>query len=473
MTLDAVVVGSGPNGLAAAITLAQAGRSVTVLEAAPEPGGATRSGPLVGEGYVNDLGSAIHPLGKASPYLSSLDLEDHGLQWITPPAAVGHPLDGGRAAIAWNDLDRTVAGLGRDGPAYRAMADPLIRRFDALMDLSLRPWQRIPPNPVFAARFGVQAIMPASLLARVKFHGDLARGLFAGHAAHAVLPLSRPFTSAFGLMFAATPHVVGWPFPKGGAASIARAMVSKLESLGGVVQTDSPVRSLSDLPSSAQIIFDLTPIQVLQITGSHFPSRYRASMGRFKYGPAVFKLDYALDGPIPWTNPDLAQTACVHVAGSIEEVEQSEATVGRGQHADRPFLILAQHTLFDPSRAPEGKHTAWVYCHVPNGSRVDMTARIEAQIERFAPGFRDLVITRHRSDSAALQRWNSNLVGGDIGGGAMAGTQLVARPRLQFSPYTTPDPRMFIGSASTWPGGGVHGMAGHQAALAALSPRRR
>jgi phytoene dehydrogenase-like protein len=468
MTHDAVVIGSGPNGLAAAITLAQAGRSVLVLEAADEAGGAMRSAPLVGPGYVNDLGSAIQPLGKASPYLRTLDLESHGLRWITPPAAVGQPLDGGRAAVAWNDLDRTVEGLGADGPAYRSLAQPLIEGFDELLDLSLKPLLRIPRNPVFAARFGLKAILPATVLADRTFDGDEAKALLAGHAAHSVLPLSRPLTSSFALMFAAMPHVVGWPFPEGGAASLAGAMVAKLRSLGGEVRTGHPVRALADIPPADRVIFALTPIQVLQITGAHFPSRFRSVLGRFRYGPAVFKLDMALDGPIPWTNPDLAQTACVHIGGTIAEVAASEADVAAGRHPERPFLILAQHSGFDPTRAPEGKHTCWVYCHVPNGSTVDMTDPILRQIERFAPGFRDRILATHTSAPADLQAGNANLIGGDIGGGSLGGLQLIARPRLSLDPYATPDPRMFLGSASTPPGGGVHGMGGHQAALSAL-----
>jgi phytoene dehydrogenase-like protein len=472
VTHDAVVVGSGPNGLAAAITLAQAGRSVLVLEAEPEPGGAMRSASLVGEGYVNDLGSAIHPLGRASPFLAGLDLARHGLEWVTPPAAVGHPLDGGRAAIAWTDLERTVQGLGADGPAYRALAEPLVERFDDLLDLVLRPVLRLPRHPVLAARFGLQAILPASLLARRRFDGDLARALFAGHAAHSVLPLSRPLTASFGLLFAATAHAVGWPFPRGGARALADAMVAELRALGGEVRTGHRVTSLADIPPADRVVLALTPIQVLAITGAHFPPRYRAALGRFRYGPAVFKLDYALSEPIPWTDPDLHQTACVHVGGTLEEVEASESAVARGRHADRPFLILAQHTLFDPSRAPAGRHTCWVYCHVPNGSTEDRTPAIETQIERFAPGFRDVVLARHASGPADLEAWDANLVGGDVGGGSLGGTQLIARPTLSLSPYATPDPRIFIGSASTPPGGGVHGMAGHQAALAALATPR-
>ncbi|MEE8602868.1 phytoene desaturase family protein [Euzebya tangerina] len=466
--MRAIVVGSGPNGLAAAITLAEAGCDVTVLEAAAEPGGATRSAPLVGPGYINDLGSAIHPLAKASPFFSRLDLAAHGLTWITPPAAVGHALDDGRAAVAWNDLDRTAAGLGRDGPAYRKLARPLIDGYDRLLDLIFTPPLRIPPHPVFTAQFGLKAMLPAQVLAPRVFADEAARALFAGHAAHAVMPLNRPFTAAFGLLFSAMPHVAGWPFPRGGAGALATALVSVLEGLGGRVLTNSPVRSMADVSDADTVIFDLTPVQVLRITGTHFPPRYRAALARFRYGTAVFKLDYALSDPIPWTNPDLGQAGTVHVGGSLEEVAASEAAAGRGQHAERPFLILAQHTPFDPTRAPAGKHTCWVYCHVPNGSTVDMTTAIEDQIERFAPGFKDTIITRHATNTVAMEAWNSNLVGGDIGGGAMTGRQLVARPRLQRSPYTTPDPRLFIGSSSAWPGGGVHGMAGHQAALVAL-----
>jgi phytoene dehydrogenase-like protein len=468
VTHDAVVVGSGPNGLAAAITFARAGRSVLVLEAEDEPGGAMRSAPLVGEGYVNDLGSAIHPLAKASPFLSSLDLERHGLEWVTPPAAVGQPLDGGRAVLAWNDLDRTVAGLGSDGPAYRALAEPLIDRFDDLLDLALRPLLRIPRHPFFAARFGAKAVLPATLLARQRFDGEPARALFAGHAAHSVLPLSRPFTSSFGLLFAATAHVVGWPFPRGGASSLAEAMLAELRSLGGEVRTGQRVDHLADIPPADRVVLSLTPLQVLRIAGPHFPTSYRSTLAGFRYGPAVFKLDYALSGPIPWADPDLHQTACVHVGGTIDDVARSERAVGRGRHAGQPFLILAQPSLFDPTRAPEGRHTCWVYCHVPNGSTVDMTRRIEDQIERFAPGFRDLVLARHAAGPADLEARNANLVGGDIGGGSLGGLQLVARPRLHPTPYATPDPRIFIGSASTPPGGGVHGMAGHLAALAAM-----
>lgn len=473
MTHDAVVVGSGPNGLAAAVTFARAGRSVLVLEAADEVGGAARSAPLVGEGYVNDVGSAIHPMGAASPFFSALPLAEHGLEWITPPAAVAQPLDGGDAAIAWNDMDRTVEGLGADGPRYRAIHQPLVDRFDDLLDLSLRPVLRIPHAPIFAARFGAMAALPATVLARLAWRRERARALFAGHAAHSVLPLHRPFTSSFALMFGATVHTVGWPFPRGGAGAITRALRSLLESLGGEVRTGHPVHSLDDLPPAGQVVLALTPLQVLQVTGTHFPSAYRASLARFRYGPGVFKVDYALDGPIPWANPEVAQTACVHLGGTLGEVAAAERAVARGRHPDRPFVLLAQHSLFDDSRAPEGHHTVWAYCHVPNGSTVDMTGAIERQVERFAPGFTDRIVARVTSDSADLEADNANLVGGDVGGGSHGGTQLLLRPRAQLVPWATPDPRLWIGSASTTPGGGVHGMAGHQAALAAMAHATR
>jgi phytoene dehydrogenase-like protein len=465
---DAVVVGSGPNGLAAAITFARAGRSVLVLEAEDEPGGALRSAPLVGDGYVNDLGSAIHPLARASPFLSSLPLERHGLRWVTPPAAVGHPLDGGRAATAWNDLDRTADGLGADGPAYRRLAEPLVADLDDLLDLVLRPLLRVPRRPLLAARFGARAALPAELLARRAFDGAEGRALIAGHAAHSVLPLSRPLTASVALLFIATTHTVGWPFPEGGAGSLAAALVDHLRSLGGEVRTGHRVRSMADVPAARHVVLALTPRQVLAVAGDRLAARERRALARFRYGSGVCKVDYALSDPIPWAAEDLRSTATVHVGGTLEEVAAAEAEVARGGHPAQPFVLLAQHTPFDPSRAPAGRHTAWAYCHVPNGSTVDMTDRIDAQIERFAPGFRDVVLARRTSLPADLEAWDANLVGGDVGGGSAGGLQMVARPRLTARPYATSDPRLSIGSASTPPGGGVHGMAGHRAALAAM-----
>ena len=468
---DAVVVGSGPNGLAAAITLARAGKSVTVLEANDTVGGAARSAEITEPGFVHDLGSAIHPMASASPFFTEIfgDLERHGLEWITPPAGVAHPLDAGRAAVAWNDIDRTAAELTTDGSAYRAYYEPWTKGIDRLVDLALNPLVRIPPNPVFAARFGAAAALPAATTARRTWSGDEAQALFAGHAAHAILPLTAPFTSSFGLLLGTLVHASGWGFPAGGAQSLVDAMVGLLEELGGEVRTGHRVETLSDLPPSTATIFTLTPGQVEAIAGPHFSDRYRKSLRNFAYGPGAWKVDYALDEPIPWTNPDLRAAGTVHVGGTLEEIVRAEATVGAGRHSDRPFVLVAQHSLFDDRRAPDGKHTAWAYVHVPNGSTVDQTDVLEQQIERFAPGFRDVIRTRTTTSTVQLEAQNANLVGGDIGGGSYAGTQLMIRPRPQRSPFTTPDDSMFIGSAGTTPGAGVHGMSGAGAANRALS----
>lgn len=467
--VDVVVVGSGPNGLAAAITVARSGRSVVVLEAAPEPGGATRSAALVGDGYINDLGSSIHPLALASPFMATIPWAEHGMEWILPPAAVAHPLDDGQAAVAWNDLNRTAADLGPDAKSWRSLYGPLVRRFDDMVAFALGPpLGQVVADPLSALRLGPQFAVPATLMAR-RFEGDRARALFAGHAAHAVVPLNRPFTAAFGCLLGSAAHAVGWPFPRGGAAEIARVLVEVLEGLGGQVLTDRPVVSLQDLPPAGAVIFALTPRQVADIAGDAYPARARRRLGRFQYGPGACKVDLALSEPIPWANPEVAQAGTVHLGGTLEEVAEAEAAVGAGQHATRPFVLLAQHSAFDPSRAPEGRHSVWAYCHVPNGSTVDVSGSIEAQIERFAPGFTDTVVNRHVSLPADLERWNANLVGGDIGGGSYANLRAIFRPGLKTDPYSTAVERFFIGSASTSPGGGVHGMSGHLAAGRALA----
>ncbi len=467
---DAVVVGSGPNGLAAAITLARAGKSVTVLEANDTVGGAARSAEITEPGFVHDLGSAIHPMASASPFFGEIfpDLERHGLKWVTPPAAAGHPLDGGRAAIAWNDLDRAADGLAEDGAAYRAYYERWTEGIDRLVDLALNPLVRLPPHPIFAARFGAAAALPATTTARRTWQSKEAQALFAGHAAHAILPLTAPFTSSFGLLLGALAHSSGWGFPAGGAQSLIDAMVALLEELGGEIRTGHRVETLSDLPSATATIFTLTPGQVESIAGSHFSDRYRASLRNFAYGPGAWKVDYALDQPIPWTNPELCSAGTVHVGGTLDEIVRAEAAVGAGRHSDRPFVLVAQHSLFDKRRAPDGKHTAWAYVHVPNGSTVDQTEALERQIERFAPGFRDVIRTRTTTSTVQLEAQNANLVGGDVGGGSYAGTQLFMRPRPQRNPFTTPDDSLFIGSAGTTPGAGVHGMSGAGAATRAL-----
>ncbi len=467
--VDVVVVGSGPNGLAAAITVARAGRSVVVLEAAPEPGGATRSAPLLGPGHVSDLGSAIHPLALASPFFRTIPWEAHGLDWIVPPAAVAHPLNGGRAAIAWNDLNRTAADLGPDAKTWRSMFGPLVERFETLTDFALGPPLRnAVADPLTALRVGPALAAPATLAAR-RFDGDEARALFAGHAAHAVVPLNRPFTAGFGALLGSAAHAVGWPFPRGGAAEIARVLVEVLEGLGGRVVTDRPVGSLDDLPPAGAVVFALTPPQVAVIVGDEFPARARRRYRRFRFGPGACKVDLALSEPIPWANAEVAKAGTVHLGGTLEEVAVAEKEVAAGGHPQRPFVLLAQPSGFDPTRAPEGRHVVWAYCHVPNGSTMDVSASIEAQIERFAPGFGDTVVARHVSRPADLERWNANLVGGDIGGGSYASFRAVFRPGYHPDPYRTPVGRFFVGSASTSPGGGVHGMGGHLAAERALA----
>jgi len=467
---DAVVVGSGPNGLAAAITLAKAGRSVVVLEANDTIGGAARSAELTEPGFIHDLGSAIHPMVKASPFFRSIEAElvAHGLQWTLPPAAAAHPLDGGRAGVVWNDLDRTATNLGPDADAYRKYYSRWVDDIDDVIDLALRPLIRVPSRPLFSASFGAASALPAATTARRKWNTDRAQAIFAGHAAHAILPLTNPFTSSFGLLLGSLAHGHGWGFPTGGAQSLVDAMVSLLRSLGGEIVTGTRVESVADLPPSRATIFTLTPRQVEAIMGDALPDRYRESLRGFRLGPGACKVDFTLDEPIPWAHDDVASASTVHLGGKLEEIIDAEQSIADGEHGERPFVLLAQHTMFDPTRAPAGKHTAWAYCHVPNGSTVDQTVAIIGQIERFAPGFRDIVRTKHTTMTPALEAMNANLIGGDIGGGSYSGRQLFARPRLQMSPFTTPIDNVFIGSASTTPGAGVHGMSGYAAAQQAI-----
>ena len=467
---DAAVVGSGPNGLAAAITLARAGKSVVVLEANDSVGGATRSSELIEPGVTHDLASAIHPMVMASPFFTEIadDLKRHGLRWIIPPAAAANPLDGGRAAIAWNDLDRTATGLGTDGAAYRRFYQPWVDNTEALLDLALNPLARVPKKPFFSARFGATAAIPARTLARRVWETDEAQALWAGHAAHAILPLTAPFTSSFGIMFATLAHSVGWGFPEGGAGRISDAMAALLVELGGEIRTGYQVESLDDIPPADATILSLSPRQVDEIAGKRFAPSFRKQLQDWKYGAGAWKVDYVLDEPIPWTNPEVAEAGTVHIGGTLDEINRAETTVANGKLTDTPFVLLAQHTNFDTTRAPEGTHTAWAYCHVPNGCTVDRTAAIEAQIERFAPGFTDIVRGRHATSPQGLHAQNANLIGGDIGGGSYAGSQLFFRPRPHPRPFDTPDERIFIGSASTTPGAGVHGMAGKGAATRAL-----
>lgn len=463
---DAVVVGSGPNGLAAAITMQKAGLSVLLLEGKDTIGGGMRTAELTLPGFKHDICSAIHPLAAESPFFKTLPLANYGLKLIEPPVAAAHPFDTGRAAKLVTSLSETAQKLGIDESAYRQLLEPIVRDWPKLAPAILGPL-RIPRHPFAMARFGLDAINSASALVK-RFRTPEARGLWAGMAAHAIQPLSNPTTAAFGLLLLAVGHLRGWPLPQGGSQAIADAMTAHFKSLGGTIETGFYVKSLEQLPSARAVLLDVTPRQLLQIAGHKFSSLYRWQLERYRYGMGVFKIDWALDGPIPFTAPECREAGTVHLGGSFEEIAASEQQTSNGRHPEQPFVLLAQQSLFDPTRAPAGKHTAWAYCHVPNGSRVDRTEVIEKQVERFAPGFCERILARHTFDTAQMEDYNSNYIGGDINGGILDVTQLFTRPALRASPYRTSAKGIYLCSSSTPPGGGVHGMCGYHAARQAL-----
>jgi phytoene dehydrogenase-like protein len=470
--LDAVIVGSGPNGLAAAVSLAQQGFSVSVVEAHAEIGGGTRTAELTLPGFHHDVCAAVHPMGELSPFLSTLPLAEHGLSWVHPEISVAHPLDDGPSVLLERSVDATAAALGVDRDAYRKLMGGFVRVGRPLMADLLGPL-RIPRHPFAMARFGFYGVRSALGLGRGLFVEPRARALLAGCAAHSILPLDKLLTAAVGLIFAFTGHLCDWPVALGGSRAIGAALASYLHSLGGQITTREPIRSLGQLPKARVVLFDLAPRQLIEIAGDRLPAGYLKRLARYRYGPGVFKLDWALSGPIPWKDRSALRASTVHVGGTLEEIADAEAAAFRGEHHPRPFVLVAQQSQFDFTRAPVGHHTGYAYCHVPHGSSVDVSTQIEAQIERFAPGFRDLIMARVAHTPGDFERYNPSFIGGVIAGGCADLTQLFTRPVARLDPYSTPAPGIFLCSAATPPGGGVHGMSGYFAARSAARRLRQ
>jgi phytoene dehydrogenase-like protein len=467
---DAIVVGAGPNGLAAAIELARAGWSVLLCEARETVGGGARTEQLTLPGFLHDVCSAIHPLGIGSPFFRSIPLHEYGLEWIQPEIALAHPFDDGIAALSYHSLDKTASGLGEDGAAYRRLMQPFARQWDKLAEDILGPLHIPPHHPFLMARFGLGALLPTTTLVDTLFKNHRTRAMFAGLAAHSFLPLEQVATASFGMVLGILGHAFGWPIPRGGSQSIVNAMAAYLGSLGGKIQTGFRVEKLEQLPSARAYVFDVTPRQLLRIAGEHLPPGYRRKLETYRYGPGIFKVDWALREPIPWKIEECKRAGTVHIGATLDEIALSERQSNQGKISEKPFVLFAQQSLFDSTRAPDGQHTGWAYCHVPHGSTIDMTQRIEAQVERMAPGFRDIILARNTLNSAQYEQYNPNVVGGDINGGIQDLRQLFNRPTWRT--YSTPNPSIFLCSSSTPPGGGVHGMCGYHAARTVLQKHR-